>query len=111
VVRWKSVAEIVVVGQSLRRHNLKHVCSYINRKETKILVHKSDSGDLLFPLNALLYLSNCLSCHGCCVSLIGIIIIVHMPSRSCDCSNDSSYLQSDNICHTPLYLCLTVYIC
>jgi hypothetical protein len=81
-----------VGGQSLRKHNdkLNPVFSYINRKEAKILNQKSDSASLLFPLNALLYLLTHLSGHDCSISLIRIIIIADMPSRSHDCNNDWS---------------------
>jgi len=102
---WKSVAEIGVGGQSLRNHNdkLNPVVSYINRKEAKILNLKSDSGSLFFPLNALLYLLTHLSGYDCSISLITIIIIAHMASRSHDCNNDWSCLQSDGVLHhTPL---------
>jgi len=50
-------------------------------------------------LKVLLYLLTHLTCHDCSISLISIIIIAHMASRSHDCNSDCSCSQSDNIMH------------
>jgi len=68
-------------------------------EEAKILNLKIGSGILLFPLNALLYLLTHLSCHDCSISLISVIFIAHMASRSHDCNNDCFCSQSDSIIH------------